>query len=284
MTIRDWTEYWVDRLTEATQARNLSQNSVRNYTLALRAFLAFKPGSPQYWRREDMLRFLTNLKGRGLAGSTMNLYRDGLAFFCRNVSRNPQCVESLPKAREAQKLPAILSREKIQALLNSHTSPKHRLALGLAYGCGLRVGELAHLQLRDLDFARRTLTVRLGKGGKDRAIMLPQSLEISLQEYLRIYQPRTYLFESSIPGAPLSHRTFQVLFRNALNRCGLSHVGGIHSLRHAFATHLLESGTDLKVIQALLGHASYKTTERYARVASHRLRLIESPVDRVWRR
>ena len=147
-----------------------------------------------------MIRFLTNLKDRGLSGSTMNLYRNGLAFFCRNVGRIPQCVESLPKVRQAQKLPEILSQEKIQTLLSSHRSPKHRLALGLAYRCGLRVGELAHLKLCDLDFARRTLTVRLGKGGKDRMIMLPQSLETSLREYLHTFRPSTYPFESSIPG------------------------------------------------------------------------------------
>lgn len=279
----DWTEIWLNRLAGEARARNLSANTLRNYSIAVRAFLTFKPGPPQYWRREDLTRFLSGLKDRGLAGSTMNLYRDGLVFFCRNVCRMPHCVESLPKAREAQKLPAILSREKIQTLLTSPNSPKHRLALGLAYGCGLRVGELSLLRIEDMDFTRRTLTVRLGKGGKDRTIMLPQSLETSLRDYLNTYHPRTYLFESALPGEPLSRRTFQILFRSALTRCGLNHVGGIHSLRHAFATHLLEGGTDLKVIQALLGHASYKTTKRYARVASHRLKLIESPVDRIWR-
>jgi len=279
---KDWTEYWLSRLEREAQARNLSPNTLRNYSLAVRAFLAFRPGSPYAWRREDLTRFLADLKEKGLAGSTLNLYRDDLAFFCRNVSRMPHCVESLPKARQDQKLPAILSREKIQALLKTHPSPKHRLALGLAYGCGLRVGELTLLRLEDLDFSRRTLTVRLGKGGKDRTIMLPLALDASLRGYLKTYRPQTYLFESTVPGRPLSRRTFQILFRNAVDRCGISHVGGIHSLRHAFATHLLEAGTDLKMIQALLGHSSYKTTERYARVASQRLKLVESPVDRVW--
>jgi integrase/recombinase XerD len=124
---------------------------------------------------------------------------------------------------------------------------------------------------------RRTLTVRLGKGGKERVIMLPMSLENSLREYVKSYHPRTYLFEGSVPGKPLARRTFQNLFRNGLRRAGIQHTGGIHSLRHAFATHLLESGTDLKMIQALLGHANYKTTERYARMASHRLKLHSRP-------
>jgi site-specific recombinase XerD len=282
MTDTEWKEFWLHRLGQVAKSRNLSTNTVKNYSLALRSFLAFKPVSPQWWRPNDLLRFLAGLKERGLAGSTMNLYQDGLIFFCRNVCRNPHFAGSLPKAKETQRLPAILPRDKIQALLAVHPSPKHRLALALAYGCGLRVGELALLQLADLDFARSTLTVRLSKGGKDRVIMLPKSLENSLRDYVKTYRPGTYLFESSIPGRPLSRRTFQVLFRNALQKAEIKHAGGIHSLRHAFATHLLESGTDLKVIQGLLGHANYKTTERYARVASHRLKLIESPVDRVW--
>lgn len=282
MTNEEWTEFWLNRLTEVAKSRSLSENTLKNYSLALRTFLVFKPGSPQWWRPKDLMRFLAGLKERGLAGSTLNLYQNGLVFFCRNVCRNPHFAEPLPKARQTQKLPAILSREKIQALLAAHPTPKHRLALALAYGCGLRVSELALLQLGDLDFARSTLTVRLGKGGKDRTLMLPKSLEISLREYVKNYRPHTYLFEGSVPGQPLARRTFQVFFRNALEKAGITHSGGIHSLRHAFATHLLESGTDLKVIQGLLGHANYKTTERYARVASHRLKLIESPVDRVW--
>src|SRR6476659_533610 len=110
----DWTEIWLNRLAGEARARNLSANTLRNYAISVRAFLTFKPGSPQYWRREDLTRFLSGLKDRGLAGSTMNLYRDGLAFFCRNVCRMPHCVESLPKARQTQTLPAILSPEKIR--------------------------------------------------------------------------------------------------------------------------------------------------------------------------
>jgi len=152
----------------------------------------------------------------------------------------------------------------------------------LAYGFGLRVSELTHLKITDIDLLRNTISIIAGKGGKDRILMLPPSLVAPLKEYFKTYGPRIYLFEGQEPGEPLCRRTFQVVFRKALDRCGIPHKGGIHSLRHAFATHLLEAGTDLKAIQSLLGHASYKTTERYARVASHRLRTIQSPVVRLW--
>jgi integrase/recombinase XerD len=283
MPEEDWSDYWVLRLETAAMARNLSFNTFRNYSVAVRAFLRQRPGPPSHWRTETLSGFIAGLKERGLAGSTMNLYRDGLAFFCRHVCHVPGCVESLPKAKEAKKLPDILAPEKVQEVLGALKSPKHRLALAFAYGCGLRVSELARMKTTDIDVARGTVSIKEGKGGKDRVVMLPCSLVAPLEEYRKTYSPMIYLFEGARPGQPLCSRTFQVLFHRALIRCGISHEGGIHSLRHAFATHLLEAGTDLKVIQALLGHASYKTTERYARVASHRLRTIQSPVDRVWK-
>ncbi len=282
MPDKDWTEYWVHRLETMAHARNLSPNTLRNYAVAVRAFLAQRPGPPSYWRKETILRFLAGLKERGLAGSTLNLYRDALTFFCRHVCNSPRCVESLPKAKEAKKLPDILSPEKVHALLAALDAPKHRLALALAYGCGLRVSELASLQTSDIDSHRGTVSIKQAKGRKDRTVMLPRSLVGPLEEYLGIYRPIRFLFEGAVPGQALCARTFQVVFHRALERCGIRHAGGIHSLRHAFATHLLEAGTDLKVIQTLLGHASYKTTERYARVASHHLRKIQSPVDRLW--
>lgn len=282
MSNGNWSGLWIPKLEQEARARNLSPNTLRNYSIAVRAFLATEPGPPWRWQRETLTGFLAGLKEKGLSGSTLNLYRDSLAFFCRHVCKNTRCVEALPRAKEAKKLPAILAPERVQQLLSSPDSPKHRLALALAYGCGLRVGELAHLKTADIDMPRMTISIREGKGGKDRVVMLPASLETSLKQYLEAYQPKVYLFENAIPGHPLCRRTYQDLFKRALNQCGISHSGGIHSLRHAFATHLLEAGTDLKVIQALLGHASYKTTERYARVASHRLKLVQSPVDRVW--
>lgn len=278
----DWSEYWIPKLEKAASARNLSANTVRNYSIAVRAFLAQLPGPPSRWEPETLRHFLASLKERGLAGSTMNLYRDSLAFFCRHVCHVPHCVESLAKAKEAKKLPDILAPEKVQEVLGALKSPKHRLALALTYGCGLRVAELAHLKKEDIDTIRGTIFIREGKGDKDRMVMLPHSLVNPLREYLQTYLPLVYLFEGAEPGRPLARRTFQGIFTQALERCGISHQGGIHSLRHAFATHLLESGTDLKMIQSLLGHASCKTTERYARVASHRLIRVQSPVDRVW--
>jgi integrase/recombinase XerD len=165
--------------------------------------------------------------------------------------------------------------------MEAATHVKHRVALKLGYGCGLRVSELAHLRVGDLDFTRGTVFVRQAKGKKDRIVMLPRSVIGELKGYLAIYRPRDFVFEGREPGCPLTIRTFQAVFHRALERAGVDYDGGIHGLRHAFATHLLEGGTDLKMIQALLGHASYKTTERYARVATHRMAAVVSPLDRM---
>jgi integrase/recombinase XerD len=173
----NWSDYWVAKLERVACARNLAPNTVRNYTQAVRAFLAVRPGPPSRWRTSTLSAFIAGLKDRGLAGSTMNLYRDGLAFFCRHVCQVPHCVEDLPKAKATKKLPGILPPEKVQQVLASLESPKHRLALALAYGCGLRVGELANLKTEDIDVIRGTITIKNGKGGKDRVLMLPRSLE-----------------------------------------------------------------------------------------------------------
>lgn len=277
----NWTDHWIGRLDQEGRLRNHSANTLRNYRQAVGAFLDGKPGPPWAWKRETLAAFLRGLRDKGLSAATVNLYRDGLAFFCRNVTRTPDCVRALPKLKAAQKLPAILPRESVQAILEAAANPKHRLPLTLAYGCGLRVSELAHLRLGDLDFTRGTLFVRQAKGKKDRLVMLPRSIIGELKGYLAAYRPLDYVFEGSEPGRPLTTRTFQAAFHRALEKAGVVYEGGIHSLRHAFATHLLEGGTDLKMIQALLGHASYKTTERYARVSTNRMAAVVSPLDRM---
>ncbi|MEO6095881.1 MAG: tyrosine-type recombinase/integrase [Fibrobacteria bacterium] len=281
MTDGNWNNHWIERLEQEAQLRNLSANTLRNYRQAVRAFLETKPGPPWTWKRGTLAAFLRNLAERRLSAATINLYRDGLAFFCRNVTRTPECVRSIPKLKAVQKLPAILPLETVHTIMEAASHVKHRLALKLAYGCGLRVSELAHLRIGDVGFTRGTVFIRQAKGNKDRIVMLPHSLIGELKGYLSDYRPRNFVFEGSEPGKPLTTRTFQAVFHRALESAGVDYQGGIHGLRHAFATHLLEAGTELKMIQALLGHASYKTTERYARVATHRMAGVVSPLDRV---
>lgn len=275
----EWIEYWSSKLETALSARNYSKETFKNYDLALRSFMERYPGSPRFWRKNSIMDFLQALRSEGRGPSTVNLYRDGLAFFCNWVIDAPECLHGIPRLKEDQALPQILDSNRIATVLRGIRNPKHKLALSLIYACGLRVSESAALEVKNLDFDRGVIQIKNGKGGKDRVVMIPESLEAPIREYLACYKPARYLFESPIPGRPLCRRSFQKVFRTSCDKAGIKDVGGIHSLRHSFATHLLEAGTDLRYIQALLGHASSKTTERYTHVATHNIRCIASPVD-----
>lgn len=278
----DWSVFWQEKLIKAAADRNYSSETIKNYALSLRAMVEFRPGNPRRWRHKDVQEFLTKLRTQNkLRASTVNLYRDGIAFFCSAVLRDSACLDGIPRLKEMQNLPDVLDSSVIARLLDAVANPKHRLALSLAYGCGFRVGELAALKVVCVDFQRKVISIKNGKGGKDRAVMLPEKLEKPISDYLSVYKPKTYLFEARVAGAPMTTRSFQQVFKKACKTAGVVMDGGIHSLRHSFATHLLEGGTDLRFIQVLLGHSSSKTTERYTRVASHNIVKIKSPVDRI---
>lgn len=284
LTPDDWLGIWSQKLSQAIRARNYSPQTQRNYLLSLKAFLAFRPGNPRDWRAREIRDFLSMLRHKQRLGpSTVNLYRDGLDFFCRHVTGNTSCMQGIPRLKESKALPDVLGQDRVGEVIGSLANPKHRLALSLAYGCGLRVSELAALKIEDILWSRNLVHVRQGKGGKDRLIMLPGTLVQPLRDYLACYKPLLHLFESQTPGRPLSRRAFQLIFTSACKKAGIPHKGGIHSLRHSFATHLLENGTDLRFIQVLLGHSNSKTTERYTHVAGHNLTRIRSPLDALGR-
>jgi site-specific recombinase XerD len=281
MDADSWRAIWMDKLRKELSTRNYSQETRKNYLFAVEGFLRDHPFSPRRMASRHVRDHLLRIQSaRGLSASTVNLHHDALRFFFNQVIRFPDPVQGLSKQKEEQKLPRVLSRNEAEAMIVSVRNPKHRLILCLAYGCGFRVSELAHLRLEDVDFDRKLIRVRNGKGAKDRLVMLPTSLEKPVREYLDFHRPSVYLFES-LPGRAQSKRSLQMVFSNACVRAGTSPAGGIHSLRHSFATHLLEAGTDIRCIQVLLGHSSCKTTERYTHVAAKHLATITSPVDGV---
>lgn len=276
----DWTRYWSDRLKHEINARNYSSETLKNYDHVLRAFLAHRPGDPRTWSRKDIQTYLLDLRlNKELAASTVNLHREALRFFRRHLTGSEGCMARIPRLKENQALPDVLDSGHVGEFLSSLKNPKHRLALSLAYCCGLRVAELAKLKKADFDFERKTIHIRQGKGRKDRLTLLPESLVEPLKNYLDCHKPSTYLFESRDADTPMTKRSFQAIFKRTCNRTGLKMKGGIHSLRHAFATHLLENGTDLKIIQSLLGHSQLKTTERYVRVSRKLITKVKSPID-----
>lgn len=187
----------------------------------------------------------------------------------------------LSRPKRESTLPKVLSGQEVLKILNALSNRKHRLLLAITYSSGLRVSEVCRLKLTDVSFERRMIRLEHGKGAKDRMSILSDQCGRLLAEYILEYKPERWMFESTEPGGHITERTAQRIFKNALQAAGITKPVGIHSLRHSFATHLLETGTDLRYIQELLGHQSSKTTEIYTHVSTKDLCRISSPLDKL---
>lgn len=207
------------------------------------------------------------MRERHLAPATCNQALHALRFLWCEVLKRPEIVVDLPSAKVPQRLPEILSREEVARLLDATPNLRNRTALTLAYAAGLRVSELAHLRVSDIDSQRMALRVEQGKGGKDRYTVLPTPLLETLRRYWKTYHPRTWLFPQLHEDKPIDGRQAERWFYAAKEKAGITKQIGIHGLRHAFATHLLEAGVDIHTIQELMGHASLTSTQRYLHLA-----------------
>jgi integrase/recombinase XerD len=281
VVVKSYTEIWRLRLKGAIKLRGFSSKTAGNYERCLAVFLKRFPHDPNKITPKDCQSHLLYLiEKRGLAASTVNLHREALRFFFQDVLKIADPFSDIKRLKEPHKLPRVLSREEVFKLIHGTVNAKHRLLLSVAYAGGLRLAELVALKWADIDFERDIIFIRKGKGSKDRIVMLSPKIKNEIECYLVHVKPKLYLFESS-KGGPLHPRTAQSVFEQACDRAGIEGRLGIHSLRHSFATHLLEGGTDLRYIQALLGHQSSKTTEIYAHVAAHYVAKITSPFDQL---
>ena len=260
--------------------RGLSNSTQYAYSHAVIGLATFYKRSPDQLTDQDVQRYLLHLyQDRGLAPMTCNRVLYGLRFFYHKTLGRERATFQLPCARLPSKLPEILSREEVQRLFDVTVNLKHCTMLKTAYSTGLRVSELVHVKLTDIDSDRMTLRVEQGKGNKDRYTLLSPRLLAQLRAYWKSYQPRRWLFPGQQKTAPLSRASVNRLFQLAKARSHIEKHGGIHLLRHAFATHLLEAGTDLHTIQRLLGHSSIRTTMRYFHLTQRRLMDTKSPLD-----
>lgn len=203
---------------------------------------------------------------------------NALKFYYEQVLRRPVKHHLYMRPREGRKLPLILSKEEVRSIIAKITNLKHRAIIETIYSAGLRLNESIELRIINIDFSRLLIRISRGKGDKDRYTMLSERLAITLKEYIKKYQPRVWLFEG-IGGEKYSSRSVQKIFQRAVNAAGIEKAVTVHTLRHSFATHLLEAGTDLRYIQELLGHASSKTTEIYTHVSKQAIGGIKSPLD-----
>ncbi len=218
------------------------------------------------------------IQKRNYGESQLNMAVSVLKFYYEKVSKKPRLNFVMPRPRKKRVLPKVIAKETVVKLLNAPDNKKHKTMLMCAYAAGLRVSEVAALKLTHIDSKRMTIRIEQSKGKKDRYVMLSEKLLIQLRSYFKEYKPKEYLFEGQYGGA-ITTRTIQKVFTNAKLKAGIKQEVGIHSLRHSFATHLHESGIDIKYIGDLLGHKDIKTTNIYTHVSKREIGKIRSPLD-----
>ena len=268
------------RMLEELQLRNYCAGTIRLYLHHVAAFAQHFHGSPDQLGAEEIRRYqLFLIHEKKLAWSSYNQIVCALRFFYAKTLKRTFLLQDIPFPRSEQRLPLILSPEEVAQILTAPPHLKSRALLMTIYAAGLRRSEAAGLRVRDIDSARMTITVHQGKGRKDRVVMLSPVLLDTLRQYWRQHKPKEWLFPGNNPGQPISGNDIFMVFHNAVRRAGITKKVSPHSLRHSFATHLLESGTDLRTIQILLGHRSLKTTARYLHVSQHLVRATSSPLD-----
>lgn len=272
-----------DRMEAECRLRNMSACTIGCYVRAVRAFARWAWRSPAEMGIEEVRAFLLHLlEERGLRPANYRMHVAGLKFFYQHVVDRPEVVAKIPWPRVPIKQPDIATPAEIQAFLEAAPSPLYRVASMVAYGCGLRLSEVCSLKVGDIDRARGVIHVRGGKGQKDRMTLLPRRLLEALESYWRETRPPgLWLFPGEQPDRPISKRSVERAITIAKKKAGIARPLTCHLLRHAFATHLLEAGTDLRTIQSALGHANIHTTTRYLQVRTSHLERTMSPLDRL---
>jgi integrase/recombinase XerD len=274
------------RMLDDMRMRKLSEKTQEHYVRAVRRFAKFLGRSPDTATAEDVRHFQLHLVDEGVSSQTVNRTLTGLKFFFRTTVAKPESLVLISPVREPERLPSVLSPEEVAEILACAPSLKAQTALSVAYGAGLRGSEVVRLQTSDIDADRMVIHVRQGKGDKDRTAMLSEVLLVQLRQWYRHARSRReidpggWLFRG-YHARHLSRRQLNRLFHQAADAAGIDKPVRLHTLRHSFATHLLEQKTDVRVIQVLLGHKKLETTARYAHVASKSLLEVNSPLDRL---
>ena len=275
------------RMIEDMNLRKLGAHTHKSHIYSCKRFAAFLKRSPDTATLEDIRLFQLHLAETGMSIGNRNRIMTGVRFLFRVTLRRLDLAAEIYHLREPQKIPQVVSPDEARRLLAGANSLKARVMLSLCYGCGLRAGEVVRLKLKHIDSAQRIIRIEQSKGRKDRHVMLsPETLDLLRQWWKarRDFDATTplqerWLFPGRRPGKPMTTRQLSRLFHEAADAAGIKKNVTLHALRHSFATHLLERGTDIRVIQALLGHDKLDTTARYTRVATGMIANVESPLD-----
>ena len=269
------------RMIDDMTARRFKEKVQKDYVRHVRRFATFLGRSPDTATSEDLRRYQLHMVQQQTSPWSINSAIAGLRFFFIVTLERPDLVRALRLVTEPRKTPVVLSQEEVARLIEAAPGLKYKAALSVAYGAGLRVSEVANLKVSDIDSQRMMLRVEQGKGQRDRDVMLsPRLLEL-LREWWKAARPQVWLFPGQNPINPITPRQINRAVTAAKDLAGISKRVSPHTLRHSFATHLLEQGADIRVIQVLLGHAKLETTALYTRVAVSTIRDVESPLERL---
>ncbi|WP_255312572.1 tyrosine-type recombinase/integrase [Flavobacterium flevense] len=271
----------IEKFKQWMHSKRYSLSTIVTYSEALKSFLIFyREKAIADITNEDVIVYNNNyILKNNLSASYQNQTVNAIKLFFITVRESKMNIDKIHRPKRAKVLPNVLSKEEIKLILNAHSNIKHNTMLAMIYSCGLRCGELLALKPVHIDSQRNIVLLKNSKGKKDRIVPLsPKILEI-LRDYFKLYKPTVYLFEGQNKGEPYSDKSLQSVLKQALQKTGITKPVTLHWLRHSYATHLLESGTDLRYIQELLGHNSSKTTEIYTHVSTKSIQQIKSPFD-----
>lgn len=274
----------MDRMREKIILKALSPHTLKSYMNHIKVYLSEigKTLNPMDMTKADIERYLLKRHEQNPSSeSNRNSHINAIKFLYEHVLGRERMLFYLTRPEKPQQLPKVLGEHELERMFRSVPNLKHKTILLTAFSCGLRVSEVTRLKVKDLDMERLQVFIERSKGKKDRYVMLSPVLKDVLTRYISIYKrsPKDYLFEGQEPGAPYGTRSAQIIFNRAVKAAGIHKDVTFHSLRHSFATHLLEKGVDIKYIKDLLGHFDIKTTERYLHVAREKLVVIQSPLD-----
>ena len=268
-----------DSMEREMTIRGLAETTKLLYVAWMRRLLTYCRRPADRITLEEIRGFQQSLGEIGVSSSNFNICTSALRLFFLDVLKRPWSRVDIQRRREPKTCPQVLSRDEVLRLLNAARSLRDRAAFALMYGCGLRLGEIIRLKICDIDGKRRVIRIHESKYGKDRYVMLSDGLRSLLREYYKLARPKVHLFENLLTGCTMDPRTFQKLFKRACKTARIIKAVTPHTLRHTFATHRLENGTDVRRVQMLLGHTSVRTTEHYTHVAENFLATTPSPLD-----
>jgi integrase/recombinase XerD len=271
----------IEKFKHWLRSKRYSESTLKTYSEALKSFLIFcNAKSIKDINNDDVIGYNNEyILKNNLSSSYQNQVVNAIKLFFRIIKDSTIEIAKIHRPKREKVLPNVLSKEEVKAILEAHRNLKHKTMLSLIYSCGLRCGELLALKPVHIDSKRNIVLLKNAKGKKDRIVPLSPKILEMLREYYKMYKPQIYLFEGQTTGMPYDARSLQLILKQAIKKVGITKPVTLHWLRHSYATHLLESGTDLRYIQELLGHNSSKTTEIYTHVSTKSLQLIKSPFD-----